>query len=140
MSPRGPGSPELWSRPSSGTCRAPRSRPRPGVLGPAAYLAYGMDKRARLLRPSRTRQLGVMFQVHDAFHADLVHGLYLAAEAAGYELVLSAVIPERTEEQAINALLDNRCESLLLIAPQMIDGDLAALNSRCPIVVLARPT
>ncbi len=116
---------------------------RARVLQAAEDLGYRVDNRARLLRRTRTRLLGVMFRLHDAFHADLVQALYAQAEDAGYELVLSAVLPdepERPETSAIDTLLDNRCEALLLIGPQLSDADLEALSHRCPTVVMARPT
>ena len=41
------------------------------------------------------RLIGVVFAVQHAFHGDLVGGLYTAADAADYELALSAVTPGR---------------------------------------------
>ncbi len=116
---------------------SPATRAR--VLQAAEELGYRLDNRARVLRRSRTGQFGVMFQVHEAYHADLVHELYNAVETAGCELVLSAVVPGRDEARAVDSLLDNRCEALLLIAPQMEDAGLEALARRCPTVVTARP-
>ena len=79
--------------------RARRQRGEPGerVLQAADELGYRPDTRARLLRSSRSRLLGVVFGVQHAFHGDLVSGLYAAAERAGYELALSAVTPARDE-------------------------------------------
>ena len=116
---------------------------RERVLQAAADLGYRMDNRARLLRRTRTQLLGVMFRLHDGFHTDLVEALYARAESAGYELVLSAVLPEapeRPENRAVDTLLDNRCEALLLIGPQMSEEQIEALSSRIPTVVLSRPT
>jgi hypothetical protein len=54
------------------------------VLQAADELGYRPDARARLLRSSRSRLLGVVFGVQHAFHGDLVSGLYTAADQAGY--------------------------------------------------------
>ncbi|WP_222264289.1 LacI family DNA-binding transcriptional regulator [Modestobacter marinus] len=66
----------------------------------AAEIGDRPDSRARLLRSSRSRLLGVVFGVQHAFHGDLVSGLYAAAERVGYELALSAVTPGRDERRA----------------------------------------
>ncbi|MGB6580855.1 MAG: hypothetical protein WBF34_23390 [Streptosporangiaceae bacterium] len=52
------------------------------------------------------------------FHADLLGGIYLAAEPAGYDIALSALTPSRGEDRAIETLLDYRCEALLLLGSE----------------------
>jgi DNA-binding LacI/PurR family transcriptional regulator len=94
--------------------------------------------RARLLRSSRSRLLGVVFGVQHAFHGDLVGGLYTAAERVGYELALSAVTPDRDERRATGSLLQDRCEALVLLGPQSPTAYLAGLAARLPVVVVAR--
>ena len=114
----------------------PETRSR--VLQAAADLGYRMDNRARMLRRSRTQLLGVVFQIQDAFQCDLVEALYPEATAAGYHLVLSATTPDRDELAAADALLDERCEALLLVAPQASGAQVARLSDRSPTVVLSR--
>ena len=97
-----------------------------------------MDNRARMLRRSRTQLLGVVFQIQDAFQCDLVEALYPQAAAAGYHLVLSATTPDRDELSAADALIDERCEALLLVAPQASAAQVARLSDRTPTVVLSR--
>ena len=69
----------------------------------AEDLGYRPDSRARLLRQSRSRLIGVVFGVQHAFHGDLVSGLYAAADAVGYELALSAVTPDGTNAAPLPA-------------------------------------
>lgn len=121
-------------RDAPGASAATRQR----VLDVAAQLGYHPDSRARLLRRGRSRLLGVVFGVHHPFHADLVTGLYVAAAKIGYELTLSAVTPRRGEHAAIAGLLQDRCEALLLVGPQVPTSDLADLAKRMPVVVIAR--
>jgi DNA-binding LacI/PurR family transcriptional regulator len=115
---------------------SPANRQR--VLQAADELGYRPDTRARLLRSSRSRLLGVVFGVQHAFHGDLVTGLYTAADRAGYELTLSAVTPDRDERRAVASLLQDRCEALVLLGPQASTSSLAELTARLPVVVVAR--
>jgi DNA-binding LacI/PurR family transcriptional regulator len=78
-------------RNAPGASEATRAR----ILQAGAELEYRPDHRARLLGRQRTRLLGVTFDVRASFHGDLVEALYAAAEAAGYDLALSAVAPSR---------------------------------------------
>lgn len=111
---------------------------RQRVLRAADELGYRPDTRARLLRSSRSRLLGVVFGVQHPFHGDLVSGLYQAADRIDYELALSAVTPARDEPRAVRSLLQDRCEALVLLGPQAPTSDLAHLAARLPVVVVAR--
>jgi DNA-binding LacI/PurR family transcriptional regulator len=111
---------------------------RERVRAVAAELGYRPDTRARLLRRSRSRLLGVVFGVQHDFHGDLVDGLYVAADRIGYEVALSAVTPGRDERRAVRSLLEDRCEALVLLGSQSPTADLAGLAARLPVVVVAR--
>ena len=111
---------------------------RERVRRAADEIGYRPDSRARLLRSSRSRLLGVVFGVQQAFHGDLVSGLYEAATRTGYELSLSAVTPGRSEQQAIDGLLRDRCEALVVLGAQSPTAALADLAARLPVVVVAR--
>src|SRR5690242_12292014 len=104
----------------------------------AEELGYRPDSRARLLRRTRSRLIGVVFGVQHPFHGDLVNGLYAAADAAGYELALSAVTGDRDERRAVGSLLQDRCEALLLLGPRLPAAELGDLAARLPVVVVAR--
>ncbi|MEU4560064.1 LacI family DNA-binding transcriptional regulator [Actinoplanes sp. NPDC023936] len=121
-------------RGAAGAGAATRER----VLEVAQRLGYQPDSRARLLRSGRTRLLGVVFDVRHPFHTDLLTGLYDAAGAVGYELTLSAVTPRRDERTAIDGLLQDRCEALILFSPRSRTADLAALAARLPVVAMMR--
>lgn len=119
---------------------APGASPqtRTKVRRTADLLGYRPDARARLLRSAHSRLLGVVFGAQHDFHADLLADLYTAAEQRGYELALSAVTPSRDEKRAINSLLNDRCEALILLGPDTSSADLVTLASRMPVLVLAR--
>lgn len=111
---------------------------REKVFRAAAELGYQRDTRAAVLRSTRSQLLGVMFGVQHAFHADLVEGIYVAAENDGYDVVLSAMTPSRDEEHALQTLLADRCEALILLGPEMPATRLTELARRLPVVVVAR--
>ncbi len=111
---------------------------RERVRRAAEEIGYRPDPRARRLRQHRTRLIGVTFTAGQEFHADLVDGVYMAADELGYDVVLSGVTPHRDEPRALRTLIDDRCEGLVLIGPEMRARQLAELAARVPVVVVAR--
>ncbi|MGA7204089.1 MAG: LacI family DNA-binding transcriptional regulator [Specibacter sp.] len=107
---------------------------RAHVLEVAQQLGYRPDTRARLLRSSRTRLLGVVFNVTEPFHAELVELLYAAGEALGYALTLSATGSRRGEQTAMESLLDLGVEAIIVIAPTTPAEKLA--GAPVPIVAM----
>ena len=57
----------------------------------ADELGYVPDERARKLRQSRSRVLGVAFELQQPFHGDLVERLYAAASAASCSFAFTTV-------------------------------------------------
>ncbi|TKV61789.1 LacI family transcriptional regulator [Nakamurella flava] len=104
----------------------------------ADEIGYRPDAGARRLRSARSRLLGVVFEVEQPFHADLVGGLYQAAERRGYDLTLSAVTGRRSEERAVDDLLRDRCEGLVLLGSRATTARLADLGAQIPLVSVAR--
>ncbi|MGW0160595.1 LacI family DNA-binding transcriptional regulator [Mycobacterium sp. NPDC003323] len=113
-------------------------RTRDRVRGAADELGYRPDPRARRLRQHRTKLIGVTFTVGQEFHADLVDGVYVAAENLGYDVVLSGITPHRDEVRARRTLIDEQCEGLVLVGPQSPARQIDELAERVPVVVLAR--
>ncbi len=77
--------------------------------------------------------------VRNTFHAQLVEDVDEAAERQGYDLVLSTVTRTRDERRATEALLDSRCEALLLLGPEAPTARLTGLDRQLPVVVVGRP-
>jgi DNA-binding LacI/PurR family transcriptional regulator len=119
----------------AGASEATRER----VLAAARELDYRPDTRASRLGSSRTRTLGVTFRVGHAFHGDLLESLYTHADAAAYELVLSGVTPSRSEAAAVETLLAERCDGLILIGSSQGTPQLEHLATRLPVVSVLRP-
>ena len=112
---------------------------RERVLAAARELDYQPDTRARRLGRSRTRTIGVVFGVGQAFHGALIEGLYLAADAADYELVLSGVTRRRAEQTAVRTLLAERCEALVLLGSALPPAEMVRLAGQLPVVSVLRP-
>ena len=106
---------------------------RERVLQAAAEIGYRPDARARLLASGQSRLIGVVFGLAGRFHLELLDGLYVAARKADYQLILSALTPRRDEGEAVETLLDFRCEAAILLAP---DRAIPVLAGRLPVVTV----
>lgn len=111
---------------------------RQRVLAIADEIGYRPDSAARLLAQGRSRTLGVMMDVRQLFQAELVTHIYPAAEKLGYEVLLSANLPDRTETTVVDSLLSHRCGALVLLGPRSDQDFLMQLASRAPVVVAGR--
>jgi DNA-binding LacI/PurR family transcriptional regulator len=106
---------------------------RERVLKAAAEIGYRPDARARLLASGQSRLIGVVFGMTGRFHLEFLDGLYVAAKKAGYQLFLSALTPRRGEGEAVETLLDFRCEAAIILAPDRAASELAG---RLPVVTV----
>ncbi len=111
---------------------------RERVLRTAEELGYRPDSRARLLRSTNSRLLGVVFDVEQDFHGSLLTGLYAAAGAVDHQITLSAVTPGRDERAAVNDLLQDRCKAVILLGPESPRAFLAEIAARTPVVAVTR--
>ena len=75
----------------------PSAATRERVLEAAAQLGYRPDRAASLLASRRSRLIGVVMEIANPFHAQLVEDVQEAAERHGYDLVLSAVTRRHDE-------------------------------------------
>jgi DNA-binding LacI/PurR family transcriptional regulator len=116
----------------------PGAQTRRRVLEAAAALGYRPDRTASLLARRRRRLLGVMLDVRNPFHAELVEEIHGEADRIGYEVVLSTLTRDRDEERAVGTLLDFRCEALLLLGPDAPDDALGKLAAQVPAVSVGR--
>jgi len=116
---------------------SPATRER--VLGAAARLGYRPDRAASLLASKRSRLIGVVVDVRNPFHTELIEDVDESAQRSGYNLVLSAVTRAQDETRAIETLLDSRCAALVLLGSKLPAPRLTALAQQLPIVVVGRP-
>jgi len=116
----------------------PSARTRQRVLAAAERLGYRADRTASMLARRRTRLLGVPVLLRDAFRAELAEEVQVAADARGYTVALNAITPSSGEARVVEALLDLRCEAVLLLAPELPSEAIAELAARAPVVVVGR--
>jgi DNA-binding LacI/PurR family transcriptional regulator len=116
----------------------PSDETRRRVLAAAAELGYRTDRTASLLARRRAHLLGVMMDVRNPFHAELVGELHDAAERLGYDLVLSTLTASRDQNRAVETLVDSRCEALILLGPDSPAASITALSRQLPVVVIGR--
>lgn len=111
---------------------------RQKVFQAARELGYRPDSRARLLRSSRTKLIGLSFSSSQPFHAEIVDAAYAQASSRGYEIALSAVANGRTETRAVESLLDFGSEALVMISPALSVQELGRFSGQVPVVSLLR--
>ena len=116
----------------------PSAQTRRRVLQAAGEPATGQTARRQSPRSPRSHLLGVLLEVRNSFHAELVEDLQAASEHAGYELVLSTVTRTRDERRAVETLLDFRCEALILLGPDAPPARLAVLGRQLPVIAVGR--
>ncbi len=114
----------------------PSAETRERVLAAAAELGYRADRAASLLARRRRHLIGVLLDVRNPFHAELVEEIQVAATRAGYEVVLATLTREHDERRAIETLLDFRSEALLLLGPEASGAELDRLAAQVPCVVV----
>jgi DNA-binding LacI/PurR family transcriptional regulator len=108
------------------------------VLAVADQIGYRPDSAAQLLARGRSRTLGVLLDVRQPFQAEMVTDIYPAAERVGYDVLLTANLPDRDESVSIEGLISHRCGGLILLGPASDRSRLEALAERMPIVVVGR--
>jgi DNA-binding LacI/PurR family transcriptional regulator len=116
----------------------PSAETRRRVLAAAADLGYRPDRTASLLARRRRHLLGVLMDVGNTFHAELVSNVHIKAEDLGYDVVLSTVTATRDEQRAVATLLDFRCEAVILLGPEAPAARLAALAREVPVIAIGR--
>lgn len=116
----------------------PSQAAREAVEEVARRLAYRPDRSASVLASRRSRHIGVLIVISSTFHAELVEVLDAAAADAGLDLVLATRTARRSEQEALESLLDNRCEAVVLVGPSLTDVQIETVAREVPTVVVGR--
>jgi LacI family transcriptional regulator len=120
--------------------QGPSAETRQRVRDAAEKLGYRPNRSAALLSLRRSHLIGVMANIRNTFHAEMVEYMVGEADSFGYEVVLGAVTPTHGEPAVVETLLDFRCEALILLGPEFDDSELPTLAARAPVVVVGRRT
>jgi DNA-binding LacI/PurR family transcriptional regulator len=116
----------------------PSEETRQRVFAAADELGYRVNRTAALMTARRSHLIGVMANIRNSFHAEMVEHIVEAADRAGYEVVLGAVTPTHAESKVIDTMLDFRCEGVVLLGPESTADELNLLGDRLPTVVVGR--
>lgn len=112
---------------------------RERILAAARELGYHPDDSARMLRRRRSGQIGVLFTMRQPFEADLVEALYRAAAAHDYTLALSTMGQARSRAAALDELMRQRIEALIVLDAHESSGVLEKLPTGIPSLLLGGP-
>ncbi|WP_345471821.1 LacI family DNA-binding transcriptional regulator [Glutamicibacter ectropisis] len=111
---------------------------RARVKQAAADLGYRPDSRARSLRSSRSRTLGLALALGEPLHAELADALFAQADAKGFEIILGATGRHRDEHRVLNTLIDAGVEAVIGIFPELPATQLAGVAKQLPVISLLR--
>jgi DNA-binding LacI/PurR family transcriptional regulator len=114
----------------------PSDRSRQRVRDAAEELGYRPDRAAQLLRRQHSHLIGVMFDAQEPFHADLIESIYATTEIAGYDVVLSALVPSHGQNRAFAALAASRCGAAILLGADA--ANLADFDKELPVIDVGR--
>ena len=106
------------------------------VLEVADEIGYRPDSAAQLLARGRSRTVGVLMDIRQPFHAEMVTDVYPAAEGMGYDVLLTANLPDRDEVESVESLISHRCGGLILLGPTSDRIALQRFTERLPVVVV----
>ncbi|WP_196717341.1 LacI family DNA-binding transcriptional regulator [Actinomyces trachealis] len=105
---------------------------RAKVFAAATELGYTPDLNARRLRAGTERLVGVVFDGHDPFTAQVLETAHEAVASRGQDLVLTMSSPTVPLARALRTLEDQRVNSVFLISSAPVDAAAAALLARMP--------
>lgn len=101
-------------------------------------LNYSPNANARALVTQKSTTLGVVIpDLVDPFFASLAQGVELVARQKGMQLLLSTgLVTAETEMQAINLLIERRCDVMVVHSKKLSDQALITLANNVPGLVL----
>ncbi|WP_152353757.1 LacI family DNA-binding transcriptional regulator [Brachybacterium subflavum] len=111
---------------------------RQKVLEAARTLGYRPHRGASMLALTRTRQLGIVHDLHNGFHAQIADAALAAAERAGYRLVMTPRTRTQDEPAALASALELRSEALLVLGSTLPEAERDLLTGDVPVVSIGR--
>ncbi|MDO5034209.1 MAG: LacI family DNA-binding transcriptional regulator [Actinomycetaceae bacterium] len=104
----------------------------------AEAIGYVPDERARVLRTTQSRDIGVSFLTNQPFHSRLLDELYSAIDGTDYNLVLSARSSSRDEVTALKSLISYRCGAVVLLGATLSGEEISSVTAGVPVVSVAQ--
>ncbi|WOH36568.1 LacI family DNA-binding transcriptional regulator [Thalassotalea fonticola] len=103
-----------------------------------ADLGYTPNANARALVTQKSTTVGVVIpDLTDPFFASLAHGVEQVARQQNMQLLLSTgLVTAESEQQAINLLIERRCDVMVIHSKKLSDDALIALTNKVSGLVL----
>lgn len=130
-------SPALVSMVLSGS-PGPSSATAERVIEVADRMGYRPHRAASLLARRRTGLVGVTTTPSNPYHGVVVEEIIARAHDRGFEVLLSPMSPRHDYRDSLEALVNSRCEALVLLNPQLPSGEFASLVAGTPTVCFGR--
>ena len=110
------------------------------VLQAAAELGYRRNDVARRLASRTTGTVGVLLNdLHNPFFAETYDGIHGAAAARDKRpLLTTGSRMVSGEQQAIESMLEQRVDGMVLVSPRLSSAELRAISAIVPVVVIGR--
>ncbi len=109
------------------------------IMEVADKMGYRPDRAASLLARRHTGQIGVTLTTSNPYHGTVVEEILARSHDAGYDVLLSPMSPRQDYLQSLEALVNSRCEALILLNPQISPSELARVIAGTPTVCFGRP-
>lgn len=108
------------------------------ILEVAERMGYRPDRAASMLARRRTHLIGVTITPSNPYHGVVVEEIITRAHDQGFEVVLSAMSPRHDYRDSLESLVSSRCEALVLLNPQLNEGEFETLVAGIPTVSFGR--
>jgi DNA-binding LacI/PurR family transcriptional regulator len=121
-----------------------RGRPGPGeasvaaVRRAAAELGYRPDPAASRLARRRADLVGVVLDVANPFEGELALALDSAAHRVGLDVLVALATPRQAQDEAVEHLVDSRCDAVVILGPRMSSRRLGSIAERVPTIAIGR--
>jgi DNA-binding LacI/PurR family transcriptional regulator len=108
------------------------------IRAAAKEIGYRPNFAAQSLRADSSKYIGVVFHTDESSTQALLPALYTEAAKNGFDILLSAISPLRSEAEAIDDILGHRCDGIIIIGSHSSTTRLQKLAREIPLVSIGR--
>jgi DNA-binding LacI/PurR family transcriptional regulator len=108
------------------------------IRAAAKELGYRPNLAAQSLRREGSKYIGLVFHATESSTNEIIPAVYKRAGELGYQVVLSAISSDRTDDEAIDEVMGHRCDGVILISSTLSNTKLQKLARTIPLVSLGR--